>query len=165
MISGSAARSVDWATVVGVMRDEVRLRVALSSSAVGLGLSLLLAGCGSASTPAADTGSGGYWAVVALSQTTGHLGVANSYTDARAAEADAMAKCNADDCRVVARVTHGCAALAQAPLRTWGRIDYAWGYGTAPTKADAARRAVDDAQHQGAVVVRWVCTPDHSGPS
>lgn len=127
-------------------------------------LVVLLGGCGGPASNSPDTGSGGYWAVVALSQRTGHLGLANNYTDATGAEAVAMGQCQADDCRVVARVTHGCAAVAQAPLRTWGRIDYAWGFGTAPTKADAARRAVEDTQNPGSVVTRWVCTSDHSGP-
>jgi hypothetical protein len=138
---------------------------ARSAPAFRFGLCLLLAGCGGPATDSPDTGSGGYWAVIALSQSTGHLGVANSYTDAARAESDSMTKCDADDCRVVARVTHGCAAVAQAPRSTWGRIDYAWGYGTAPTKADAARRAVEGTNYPGAVVVKWACTPDHSGPS
>ena len=94
------------------------------------------------------------YAAVAFSTSTGAYGYAWNYSSRGVAEAQALARCNAADARIVGWVNEGWLVLAVGDNNSYG---VGWEYGGGARLADATRRAIDNCKQHCTKVVKVIC--------
>lgn len=94
------------------------------------------------------------YAAVAFSTETGKYGYAWNYGSRAAAERAALAKCKADDAKIVGWVKGGWLVLVVGDNNAYG---VAWEYGDGARSSVAKRRALDELKKRKGKAVALIC--------
>jgi Domain of unknown function (DUF4189) len=93
------------------------------------------------------------WGAIAISPTTGKVGLSKGLNSAIEAELTAVGLCKARDCRAVVNFTKACGAVAQALNTSWG-----WGWDYDSTGAQNKALVSCSQYGAGCRVAGWICS-------
>ncbi|MFI6866958.1 DUF4189 domain-containing protein [Nocardia sp. NPDC050406] len=115
------------------------------------GAAVVIAAAGSllVGTAAPAKAYGVNYGAIAHSVTTGSIAWSYDYPDSASARSAALGDCIGGDCKIVARYSNGCGAIAHAP--GW------YSYGAANSLSAAKSQAIRK-NNGGASIVHWSCT-------
>lgn len=102
------------------------------------------------------TAAADLYGAIAYSKSTGNSGIGYNFATRSGAEARAMQRCGASDCRICVWVRNGCCALA---VGDGGRYGWSYRYGNF-AYSEARRRAMNEcnARTTNCRIVAWACT-------
>ncbi|QLY29664.1 DUF4189 domain-containing protein [Nocardia huaxiensis] len=91
------------------------------------------------------------YGAIAFSSSAGKIGWSSDFPDAASAASQAIGECNRSDCKVVARFSNGCGAVA------YSRAKGTYTFGAASNLRTARKQALNR-NNGDATITHWNCT-------